>query len=535
MVKDTKYYSVLELDPSCQQEDIRKAYRRLSLKWHPDKNVDNKELAELKFKEIAEAYEVLKDPETRKKYDLYGSSLFSQRPNPGDSRNSGTQDSMGNNSGHFGSQDFFGSNQSSHRNPDSFSNESLHDSLHFFHASNNLNNHRAAHSQRHQNAVNSFLQNSFFEDPFSNDPFFSQSSQMFSNNFGFGNLSGNVNQGSSGTSVKTSIHIINGQRYQTIEETDPMGNVKITETGPDGSTKVKNILSASNSRSNPRIADNTGYSINPPVNNLPSSHLSPSTESNDKGERQKSSTQGTGSHPYRPLPQKPIMRTTVDGNIPSKSEYLSSRDIDNYRRDHPQASRSNSLRSSFGSEGSQPNNTSAKSKLPSRVVPSQNTSNYEHYKNRPPIDPGIQYSSKRHLGNKLDDLHSRIPDPLIKNPPILSENINYTHKNDLKSYIANHNVTEKISIPEYAESSSRYANPNPGSQSGLNNIGKEAGIPKKYDNYIVIDDDDPPKPSNQTSNANNLHFQNPNGGYDMRKTLNPRPPTDEYKSFRRRD
>ncbi|XP_014252782.1 dnaJ homolog subfamily B member 6-like isoform X2 [Cimex lectularius] len=63
------YYKVLELTKGCSTADIKKAYRRLALKWHPDKNPDNPEEANKKFKEISEAYEVLSDDGKRKIYD----------------------------------------------------------------------------------------------------------------------------------------------------------------------------------------------------------------------------------------------------------------------------------------------------------------------------------------------------------------------------------------------------------------------------------------------------------------------------------
>lgn len=66
------YYKILGLSKTASTEDIKKAYRKLARKYHPDLNPGNKE-AEKKFKEINEANEVLSDPEKRKKYDQYGS------------------------------------------------------------------------------------------------------------------------------------------------------------------------------------------------------------------------------------------------------------------------------------------------------------------------------------------------------------------------------------------------------------------------------------------------------------------------------
>ncbi len=65
------YYEVLGVERDADGETIKKAYRRLALKYHPDRNPGDKE-AEERFKECAEAYEVLRDPERRRAYDLYG-------------------------------------------------------------------------------------------------------------------------------------------------------------------------------------------------------------------------------------------------------------------------------------------------------------------------------------------------------------------------------------------------------------------------------------------------------------------------------
>jgi len=66
------YYEVLGVGKNASADDIKRAYRRMAMKYHPDKNPDNKEEAEVKFKECAEAYEVLNDPDKRQRYDQFG-------------------------------------------------------------------------------------------------------------------------------------------------------------------------------------------------------------------------------------------------------------------------------------------------------------------------------------------------------------------------------------------------------------------------------------------------------------------------------
>jgi len=72
------YYEILGVSKTSSSEEIKKVYRKLALKYHPDTNSGNKE-AEDKFKQISEAYAVLSDPEKRKQYDMYGSAGFRQR------------------------------------------------------------------------------------------------------------------------------------------------------------------------------------------------------------------------------------------------------------------------------------------------------------------------------------------------------------------------------------------------------------------------------------------------------------------------
>lgn len=69
------YYEILGVDRNATQDEIKKAYRKLALKYHPDRNPDNKE-AEEKFKEAAEAYDVLGDADKRAKYDRFGHQAF---------------------------------------------------------------------------------------------------------------------------------------------------------------------------------------------------------------------------------------------------------------------------------------------------------------------------------------------------------------------------------------------------------------------------------------------------------------------------
>ncbi len=74
----TDYYKTLGVNKNASDDDIKKAYRKLAMKYHPDRSGSDK-AAEEKFKKISEAYAVLSDKEKRKQYDMFGSNGFQQR------------------------------------------------------------------------------------------------------------------------------------------------------------------------------------------------------------------------------------------------------------------------------------------------------------------------------------------------------------------------------------------------------------------------------------------------------------------------
>ena len=75
------YYEILGIEKNATNQEIKKAYKKIVIKCHPDKNIDNKEKAEKIFKKVTEAYSILSDSDKRKRYDLYGTTENSSQIN----------------------------------------------------------------------------------------------------------------------------------------------------------------------------------------------------------------------------------------------------------------------------------------------------------------------------------------------------------------------------------------------------------------------------------------------------------------------
>lgn len=222
------YYDVLGIEPNATEKDVKKAYRKLALKWHPDKNPDQKEEAEKKFKEISEAYEVLSDKKKREVYDRYGKS--------GLDRDFGFSDDDG--AGHMGGAGF----HFHFRSPEEIFRE-------FFGSDDPFKNIFGGGLQSGNMFEHSFTgfpgtsNDAFSSSFFSNDPFFSGSggfSHFSSTSFG-GPTGGAGNFRSTSTSTK----IVNGKRIVTKKVVENgQETVSVEEDGVLKSRSVNGIQQA---------------------------------------------------------------------------------------------------------------------------------------------------------------------------------------------------------------------------------------------------------------------------------------------------
>ncbi|CAF2394587.1 unnamed protein product [Rotaria sp. Silwood2] len=249
----TDFYELLEIEKTSTDDEVKKAYRRLALKWHPDKNLSNKKEAEEKFKLISEAYEVLSDKDKRRRYDQlgraglsngHGSSAYSS--NGGYSRFSedflnrtfhfhNPFDIFEQFMSHFGMDDDFGFGM----NPFG----DLHSRLHRFGNQSSSSSRRDPHRQQmalFDNMFSPMRMSLFDHDPFDHDFGRHNIGSISSVNFSFG---GNSRPVSKKTTKSTKV--INGRRIVTTRvEENGQTTETVEEDGRITSKKVNGILQA---------------------------------------------------------------------------------------------------------------------------------------------------------------------------------------------------------------------------------------------------------------------------------------------------
>jgi curved DNA-binding protein CbpA len=250
----TDFYEILEVQKTATDDEIKKSYRRLALKWHPDKNLSNKIQAEEKFKLISEAYEVLSDKDKRRKYDQLGrAGLSNGHGNSGYSSNGGysrfSEDFLNRTfhfhnpfdifeqfMSHFGMDDDFGFGM----NPFA----DLHNRHHRFGNLNSSSSRRDPHRQQmalFDSMFSPMRMSLFNHDPFGHDFGGHSMGTISSFNVSFGN--GNSRPVAKKTTK--SAKIINGRRVVTTRvEENGQTTETVEEDGRITSRKINGITQA---------------------------------------------------------------------------------------------------------------------------------------------------------------------------------------------------------------------------------------------------------------------------------------------------
>lgn len=258
------YYEILEVSKTATEADIKKAYRKHALKWHPDKNPDNQKEAEKRFKEISEAYEVLSDKKKRDIYDRHGKEGLTRNNGQQSNGRSGRQQhnfdfefdpfSFGgfNNQGqnfHFRSphdifEEFFGTKNIF----DIFENNMFAGQQSFRRPAQNNGQERVKRQRaqtQHINGHNTMMQ-SFFGFPDLN----SFGGGFGGNTSGFSSFSAFSNNGRSGgggvvKSTSKSTKVVNGKKFVTTKIVE--NGVETVTTEEDGVLKSKTVNGVSQS------------------------------------------------------------------------------------------------------------------------------------------------------------------------------------------------------------------------------------------------------------------------------------------------
>lgn len=247
------FYAILGIDSKASETEIRKAYRKLAIKWHPDKNPTNQHVANERFKSIAEAYEVLSDEGKRSRYD---DSLTGQRANTQQYQHSSGHPRGFDHSSEFSgrrAQDIF-EQFFSNFHDDFFDNQYPHQQFPQHHSQRSGGGHR----ENSQRGFFTGFGGAFGRDPFSGDDFFSDPFSHFGHNIG--GMSGSSmsssysSNGRSGRSVSTSTTYDQYGRAVTRKET--------TTHHPDGSSETVVENSVTESPQQVAYHNNNGRSAN---------------------------------------------------------------------------------------------------------------------------------------------------------------------------------------------------------------------------------------------------------------------------------